>query len=333
MPARRGGRRIAPAARPGREPAARPAGPAYTKSTMYRPPSPASPPSAADAAAPPAFGKPLKGWRLRLYTIIFEAETRAGRAFDIALIVAILASVGVVIADSVAPLRARHGALFGVLEWVFTVGFTLEYLARLACVRHPLRYATSFYGVIDLLAVLPTYLAFFVPELHALIDVRLLRLLRVFRIFKLGAYVEEYGALGRALRASRRKIAVFLSFVLLVVTVMGTLMYVVEGPEHGFTSIPTAIYWAITTMTTVGFGDLTPKTDLGRLIASVMMLLGWGTLAVPTGIVTAEFTAQRLVREPTTRSCHECLSEGHLPTARFCRDCGARLPDFQRDGA
>jgi voltage-gated potassium channel len=273
-------------------------------------------------------GRPDTGWRLRLYTIIFEAETRAGRAFDIALIAFILASVAVVVLDSVESIHARHATLLTVLEWFFTAAFTLEYLARLACVRHPWVYARSAFGVIDLLAVLPTYLAFFFPGLHALLDVRVLRLLRVFRIFKLGAYVAEYGALGRALWLSRRKILVFLSFVLMVVLVMGTLMYVVEGPANGFTSVPVGVYWAITTMTTVGFGDITPKTDLGRLIASVMMLLGWGTLAVPTGIVSAEFTAQRL--EPTTRTCPECLSEGHLASARFCRDCGAPLPPLQR---
>jgi voltage-gated potassium channel len=273
-------------------------------------------------------GRPDSGWRLRLYTIIFEAETRAGRAFDLALIGLILLSVVVVVLDSVESIHARHAALFTVLEWGFTLLFTLEYIARLACVRHPGVYARSAFGIIDLLAVLPTYLAFFFPGLHALLDVRVLRLLRVFRIFKLGAYVAEYGALGRALWLSRRKIAVFLSFVLMVVLVMGTLMYVVEGPGNGFTSVPVGVYWAITTMTTVGFGDITPKTDLGRLIASVMMLLGWGTLAVPTGIVSAEFTAQRL--EPTTRTCPECLSEGHLASARFCRDCGALLPPMQR---
>ena len=160
---------------------------------------------------------------------------------------------------------------------------------------------------------------------------RVLRLLRLFRILKLGAYVAEFGALGRALAASRRKILVFMSFVMLVVLIMGTLMYVVEGPEHGYTSIPVGVYWAITTMTTVGFGDLTPKTDLGRLIASVMMLIGWGTLAVPTGIVSAEFVAQKTHAEPTTRTCHECLSEGHPPHAQFCCDCGARLPDWQHE--
>ncbi len=288
-------------------------------------------PSSANQEVASRFGKPAQGWRLTLYTVIFEADTRAGRAFDVTLIWAILASLVVVMLDSVASIHSQHGKLFVILEWSFTLLFTAEYLARLACVRHPFRYATSFYGVIDLLAIAPTYLAILVPELHALIDVRVLRLLRIFRILKLTEYVAEYGALGRALVASRRKIFVFLSFVLLVVLVMGTLMYVIEGPENGFTSIPISVYWAITTMTTVGFGDITPKTDLGRLLASVMMLLGWGTLAVPTGIVSAEFTAQRFGQAPTTRTCHECLSEGHAANARYCRDCGAPLPAYRHD--
>ena len=278
-------------------------------------------------------GKPLAGWRLRLYTIIFEADTRAGRLFDQGLVLVILCSIAAVMAGSVQAIAAIHGRAFFVLEWFFTIAFTLEYLARLACVRHPWRYARSFYGVIDLLALLPTYLALLVPEVHALIDVRVLRLLRVFRIFKLTAYLVEFQSLGRALAASRRKILVFLSAVLMIVLIMGTLMYVVEGPDNGFTSIPTSVYWAITTMTTVGFGDITPKTDLGRLIASVMMLLGWGTLAVPTGIVTAEMTARRMGPTPTTRTCQECLSEGHLPEAVFCQHCGARLPRYMTDGA
>lgn len=283
------------------------------------------------APAPPAHEPAAPGWRLRLYTIIFEADTRAGRAFDLALVALILASVAVVVLDSMAAVHARWGSVFTVLEWGFTLLFTAEYVARLACVRHPLRYARSPFGIIDLVAVLPTYLAILVPGLHALIDVRVLRLLRLFRILKLGAYVHEFGMLGRALMASRRKILVFMVFVMMVVMIMGTLMYVVEGPEHGFTSIPVGVYWAITTMTTVGFGDITPKTDLGRVIASAMMLLGWGTLAVPTGIVSAEFTAQKMGRAPTTRTCHECLSEGHAPSARFCRDCGAPLPAWQHD--
>ncbi len=279
------------------------------------------------------FGKPLVGWRLRLYTVIFEADTRAGRLFDKWLIAIILMSVAVVVVDSVQGVDPSYRTVFAWMEWLFTAAFTLEYVARLLCVRHPWRYAFSFYGVIDLLALLPTYVALLVPETHALIDVRVLRLLRVFRIFKLTAYVSEYQSLGRALNASRRKILVFLSAVLMIVLVMGTLMYVVEGPGNGFTSIPTSVYWAITTMTTVGFGDITPKTDLGRLISSAMMLLGWGTLAVPTGIVTAEMTARRLASVPTTRTCHECLTEGHLPEANYCLHCGAQLPRYFNDAA
>ncbi|MEQ1657487.1 MAG: ion transporter [Hylemonella sp.] len=277
-------------------------------------------------------GRPQAGWRLRLYTVIFESDTRAGRLFDIWLIVLILASVLVVMLDSLPGLPPVSQLLFDRLEWVFTLLFTVEYLARLACVRQPLRYALSFYGIIDLLALLPTWLALLVPEVHALVDVRVLRLLRVFRIFKLTAYLAEFQALGAALRASRRKVLVFISAVLMIVVVMGTLMYVVEGPANGFTSIPTAVYWAITTMTTVGFGDITPKTDLGRFIASFMMLLGWGTLAVPTGIVTAEMTARRIGSQPVSRTCPECLKEGHAPEAHYCLLCGTALPQLVRDG-
>jgi voltage-gated potassium channel len=299
-------------------------------------------PSSKSTAPPPflstddVLGKPLDGWRLRVYTVIFEADTVAGRRFDVMLILAILVSVGVVMADSVQSLSRSHSPIFSGLEWFFTVFFTLEYVARLVCVRRPLRYATSFFGVIDLLAVLPTYLALFFPELYALIDVRVLRLLRVFRIFKLAAYVTEYQSLAMALAASRRKILVFLSTVLMLVLIFGTIMYVVEGPGNGFTSIPTSVYWAISTLTTVGFGDIVPKTDFGRLIASFMMLMGWGTLAVPTGIVTAEMAAQRMGRRavlPTTRTCHECLSEGHMASAEFCSNCGAKLPAYQHEEA
>lgn len=276
--------------------------------------------------------KPLTGWRLRWYSIIFEADTRAGRLFDQLLIGIILISIAVVVADSVQSVHLAHGQALMVAEWLFTLLFTAEYLARLLCVRKPMQYALSFYGLIDLVAVLPTYLALFVPELHALIDVRVLRLLRVFRVFKLAEYVAEYQSLSRALAASRRKILVFLSAVLMMVLVMGTLMYVVEGPSNGYTSIPTSVYWAITTVTTVGFGDITPKTDLGRLISSFMMLLGWGILAVPTGIVTAEMAAQRRTElfQAGTRTCHECLAEGHAAYASFCFHCGARLPPDER---
>ena len=250
------------------------------------------------AATDSRFDKPARGWRRTLFTVIFEADTPAGLWFDLTLIAVIVMSVLVVILDSVQSIRDQWRPLFNALEWVFTILFTLEYIARLCCVNKPLRYALSFYGVIDLLALLPTFLVAFAPELAYLIDVRILRLLRVFRIFKLSRYSVEYRALVSAVAASRRKITVFVGFVMLVVLVMGTLMYVVEGPPHGFTSIPVAVYWAISTMATVGFGDLVPKTDLGRAIASVMMLVGWGVLAVPTGIVTAEMARRGSDDEP-----------------------------------
>lgn len=275
------------------------------------------------------FGKPEAGWRLRLYSIIFEADTPAGRRFDLLLIAAILFSILVVLADSVQAISQRHGAALDVLEWSVTLLFTAEYLLRMACVKHPWRYAKSFFGIIDLLSVLPTYLAFFVPEVHLLLDIRILRLIRIFRILKLTMYVQEYQMLANAVSASRRKILVFLSIVMMVVLVMGTIMYVVEGPEQGFTSIPKAMYWAIVTMTTVGYGDMTPHSDLGKAIASLMMLLGWGVLAVPTGIVTAEMTTQRLTRVVTTRTCPSCLSEGHEATAQYCKDCGEHLPPYR----
>ena len=275
---------------------------------------------------PPSFGKPEAGLRRRLYTIIFEADTSAGRYFDVVLVALIMVSVATVVFDSVPWVTERFRAPLNWMEWGFTLLFTAEYLARLSCVRHPLRYATSFFGVIDFLSILPAYFALLVPEASALLDIRILRLLRIFRIFKLTLYVTEYVRLGQALAASARKILIFLSVVLMAVLILGTVMYVVEGPKHGFTSIPLAMYWATVTMTTVGYGDLTPHTPLGRLIASFMMLLGWGVLAVPTGIVTAEMTSQRMGRGPNARSCTACGSAGHGLDARYCKDCGAALP-------
>ena len=269
------------------------------------------------------FGRPAGGARMALHDVIFGIHTPAGRAFDIALITLIAISVLVVMLDSVAEVHARHGALLDVLEWAFTALFTVEYLARLYCVERPARYARSFFGVVDLLAIVPTYVALLTPSVSVLVDVRVLRLLRVFRVLRLGKFVAEFGALGRALAASRHKIFVFLFFVVIVVLVMGTLMYVVEGEQNGFTSIPISVYWAITTMTTVGFGDVTPQTDVGRFIASIMMLLGWGTLAVPTGIVSSEFTAERLATRPPAETCSACGYQETDPTAKFCRSCGA----------
>lgn len=281
--------------------------------------------SASLPPAPTGFGKPADGLRNRLYTIVFEADTASGRLFDLILIVAIIVSIFVVMLDSVQSIKLEHGTIISALEWSFTILFTIEYLVRLYSVEHPARYARSFFGIIDLLSIVPTYLALIFPEAHALLDVRILRLLRIFRILKLTMYVAEYQMLVEAVSASRRKILVFLSVVMMVVVVMGTIMYVVEGPEHGFTSIPRAIYWAIVTLTTVGYGDMTPQTNLGKVIASMMMLLGWGTLAVPTGIVTAEMTSRRMMRYSATRTCPACKSKGHEHDAAFCKDCGASL--------
>ncbi len=266
----------------------------------------------------------------KLFVIIFEADTRAGQLFDKTLIYLILLSLVVVVIDSVESISSKFHSGLTALEWLFTIIFSLEYIARVYCAQNRMQYIKSFYGIIDLIAVLPTYLAMLFPELHALIDVRVLRLIRIFRVFKLTEYVAEYVHLGAALAASRRKIFVFLSGVLMIVMVLGTLMYVIEGPANGFTSIPTSIYWAISTMTTVGFGDITPKTDFGRFITSIMMLMGWGTLAVPTGIVTAELASSR-TEQITTRTCKECMSEGHGATDQYCRNCGAKLPEYVHD--
>lgn len=269
---------------------------------------------------------PADGWRQRWYAIIFESDTPAGRLFDTALIGAILASVLVVFLHSIDVLAKRYGALFDGLEWFFTLLFTVEYIMRLLVVPHPWRYARSFFGVIDLLSVLPTYLALLFPATQYFVDVRILRLMRVLRIFKLTQYLADANMIRDALIASRRKITVFVSTVLMLVVILGTVMYVIEGPTNGFTSIPKSIYWAVVTLTTVGYGDVTPKTPLGQLLATFVMLLGYGILAVPTGIVTAELTAQNFQRPPKrTRTCPECLTEGHDIDANYCEDCGARL--------
>ncbi len=263
-------------------------------------------------------------WRRRLHEIIFEADTPAGRAFDVGLLVTIVLSVVVVVLESVRSLRTAYGPVFAVLDWSITALFTIEYVLRLVCVSQPLRFATSFYGLVDLAAVLPTYLGLLVPDSHYLLVVRALRLLRVFRILKLSALLVEAQQLQHALRASRRKIAVFLFTVVTIVLIVGSIMYVVEGEEHGFVDIPTSIYWAIVTMTTDGYGDLAPVTPLGKTLASVVMLLGYGILAVPTGIVTVEL--QKASRGPvSTQACPACGRDGHDADAVHCKYCGALL--------
>jgi voltage-gated potassium channel len=272
-----------------------------------------------------ATASPSAGWRARLHEIVFEADTPAGRFFDFAVIWLILLSVATVILESVRHVRVQYGDLLYALEWVFTLLFTAEYLLRLMSVRQPLRYATSFFGVVDLLAIIPTYLSIFVPGSQYLLVIRILRLLRIFRLLKLSEYITEADTLRRALRASRRKISVFLSAVVLLVVIIGALMYVIEGEENGFTNIPVSIYWAVVTMTTVGYGDLSPRTPFGQMIASIVMIIGYGIIAVPTGIVSVELAQAARQQNVSRQSCPECGAEGHDPDALCCKYCGAKL--------
>jgi len=266
----------------------------------------------------------LGALRDRLHEIVFEADTPEGRLFDLLLLIAIVSSGGVVLLESVAAVRARVGPTLRALEWGFTILFTIEYALRLFSVRQPLRYARSMFGLIDLVAILPTYLSLVLPGAQNLLVVRLLRLLRVFRVLKLAEYLHESRTLMQALRASRRKIAVFLLAVVTIVVVVGTLMYVIEGEQHGFTSIPISIYWAVVTLTTVGYGDLAPATTLGRMLAVLLMLTGYGIIAVPTGIVTVELT--RAYTQPiSTQACPACGIGGHEHDAVYCRRCGTKL--------
>jgi voltage-gated potassium channel len=262
-------------------------------------------------------------WRARLHEVIFEADTPGGRAFDIGLLIAIVVSVVAVMLESVADIRREHGDVLRALEWTVTVTFTIEYVLRLVAVDHPSRYARSFFGLVDLLAILPTYLGLVVPEAHSLMVIRVVRLLRVFRILKLARFLGEAQILLTALRASRRKITVFLGGIVTVVIVVGALMYVIEGEANGFSSIPTSMYWAVVTLTTVGYGDIAPRTTLGQFLAALLMILGYGIIAVPTGIVTVELAnAGRVV---SRQACPACGVDGHEPDAVHCKACGARL--------
>jgi len=270
-------------------------------------------------------------WQYKLHEIIFEADTQAGKVFDIFLILAILLSVVVVMLDSVAAINHAHGTWLLMMEWGVTLLFTLEYLLRLICVKRPLKYAVSPLGVVDLLAILPTYISLFVPGSQYLSVIRVLRVLRIFRVLKLVSYLGEATSLTRALKSSRRKIIVFLITVLTLVVIFGSLMYLIEGGENGFTSIPKSVYWAIVTMTTVGYGDISPKTGMGQTLAAMIMILGYGIIAVPTGIVTSEIT-RSTQKEVSTQACPECMGEGHEPDARFCKFCSARLNPTPEEG-
>ena len=261
-------------------------------------------------------------WRSRLYEVIFGHHTPAGRAFDVALIASILLSVSVVVLDSVASVHQAWGSGFYLLEWFFTLLFTAEYVLRLLCAPRPGAYARSFFGLVDLASILPTYLSLVTPGTQFLVVIRMLRVLRVFRVLKLAEYIEEAETLIVAIRNSRRKLSVFIATVLVLAVILGAAMYLVEGQTHGFTSIPLSIYWTIVTITTVGYGDIAPETPLGQALASVIMLLGYAIIAVPTGIVTVEMTR----RSGRPRTCPGCGASDHERDAGFCRLCGRSLP-------
>ena len=268
--------------------------------------------------------KGLLSWQRKIHEVIFEADTTAGKLFDIFLILTIILSVIAVMLDSVKSIKINYGQLLYAAEWIFTILFTIEYFLRIISVGKPFKYIFSFYGIVDLLAILPTYLSVIFPGIHFLLVIRLLRVLRIFRVLKLVQYISEAKMLRQALRASSRKITVFIFTVLTLVTIMGSLMYVIEGEANGFTSIPRSIYWAIVTLTTVGYGDISPATGLGQMLAAVIMICGYGIIAVPTGIVTVEMN-RLAVKKISTQACPECSAEGHDYDAKFCKICGAKL--------
>ena len=261
--------------------------------------------------------------KTRLYDIIFESDTRAGKGFDLILIISILLSVVVVLLDSVEYYNKRYGELLYILEWFFTILFTLEYFLRIYCIGKPAMYIRSFFGIIDLLSILPTYISLFVPSSRYLSVIRILRVFRIFRILKLILYIGEANLLMQAILASRRKIVVFLFSILLLVSIFGSVMYLIEGEANGFTSIPRSIYWAIVTITTVGYGDISPQTQLGQAIASLAMIIGYATIAVPSVIISAEYTS--FTHKMNSLVCPGCSSEDHEDDASFCKSCGTDL--------
>jgi voltage-gated potassium channel len=269
---------------------------------------------------------PKKGWKYKLHEIIYGTHTPAGKLFDIVLLIVIVYSVIIVMLESVPRIDAKYHSFLNISEWIVTVLFTLEYILRLICIKKPTKYIFSFFGVVDLLSTIPKYLSFFIGGSQYITAFRALRLLRVFRILKLVRYVGESNNLLRALRASRTKIFIFVFFVLIVSVILGTIMYLIEGPEHGFNSIPHSVYWTIVTLTTVGYGDISPETGLGQFIATLIMIIGYGIIAVPTGIVTVEFAkGQKKDSDENKIICENCLSEGHAPGANHCFNCGGKL--------
>lgn len=268
----------------------------------------------------------IDSWRSKWHEIIYEADSRGGKFFDIVLIVAILFSIVLVMLESVKELDARYHNFFNISEWVITILFTIEYALRIITVKKPRQYIFSFYGIIDLLSTIPKYLSLFIGGAHALVALRALRLLRIFRILKLVRFVGATDTLGKALKASRFKILVFISAVMIICVIIGTLMYLIEGDPSGFTSIPRSIYWAIVTLTTVGYGDIAPQTSIGQLLASLVMILGYGIIAIPTGIVGVEMAKDKgPIIHLNTNSCRNCAAYNHKDDAKFCYKCGEIL--------
>ncbi|WP_316788738.1 ion transporter [Pedobacter frigoris] len=266
-----------------------------------------------------------KDWQFRLHEVIYESNTPAGKLFDVALLIAIFTSIAVVMLDSVQSLHLKYGNLFSNLEWIFTGLFTIEYLLRLICIKKPFRYVFSLLGIIDMIALIPSYLSFFFIGAQSLLVFRALRLLRIFRIFKLGHFLTEINFLTTALKGSVRKISIFLLTVLMLTVILGSIMYLVEKRENGFSNIPESIYWAIVTITTVGYGDISPITPMGKFVASVVMLIGYSIIAVPTGILTHDLAMLARQKKELPESCPTCSREGHDLDAEFCKYCGASL--------
>ena len=268
--------------------------------------------------------KPNTSWRHRLHEIIYEADTRGGKIFSVVLFIAILASIVFVMLESVESFDAKYHTFLDISEWVITILFSIEYVLRIISVKKPLKYILSFYGIIDLLSTIPKYLSFILVGSHNLAALRALRLLRVFRILKLARYIGASNRLVVALRASKAKIFVFLLFVVIICIILGTVMYMIEGEENGFISIPRSVYWAIVTLTTVGYGDIAPHTPVGQFLASIIMILGYGILAIPTGIVTSELTRSEKVNT-NTQACPNCMSDKHEDDAEYCNKCGHKI--------
>ncbi|NPA44375.1 MAG: ion transporter [Chlorobi bacterium] len=268
----------------------------------------------------------MKKLKLKLYEIVFEADTPAGKAFDIILLIAVSLSVIVVMLESVDSYNSRFPVLFHYAEWFFTIIFTIEYIVRIVIVNKKTKYIFSFYGIIDFLTILPSYIGLIIPgNAYSLAVIRSLRLLRVFRIFQLPRYVSESQKLIKALIASKQRIGVFFFSVIMIVIILGTVMYLIEDKDAGFTNIPQSIYWAIVTLTTVGYGDIAPVTGLGKFIAGFVMILGYAIIAIPTGIITSEMNKVNKKEGITTQVCPNCLKEGHDPDAQFCKFCGAEI--------